>query len=547
MGLLGNPGGLLRNRFWVLAIATLGVLVGTPACGGGGGSSTPTPPPPGPGNTTPFVSPPNDALFAQQWHLDNTGQVAGATAGQDARVRLAWETHTVTGTGVRIMVIDDGLEIAHPDLAANVVTAAGAHLDFADNDGDPTSTGEDAHGTACAGLAAGVGHNSIGVSGVAPRAQLAGARAVGTAATNAQIATAMTHLAAQTGIYSMSYGPSDHGIAAPTSAEEWAAVDTGLATGRGGLGAIYSRSCGNGGAGNNTGPMGNPANTATPVDNSGLDELGSHRGVISVGAVGADGVRANYSERGANVLIVAPSEGTTAPALTTTDLSGAEGYEAPAGDYTSTFNGTSAACPVLSGCVALILQARPQLTWRDVREIIAKSARQNDATNGEWFANGAGIQVSHNYGFGTIDANAAVAMAQTWTLLPADQAPVVSPTVTPGVQAIPDGGQSTSSHTFAASGRTRIEHVIVTINVDSERLRDLSVRLTSPAGTTVNLLEQATATALDTSFTGTLRLGATLFLDEGVDGQWTLTVTDENNAANTDHTITNWTISVWAH
>ena len=421
-------------------------------------------------------------------------------------------------------------------------------------DGDPTpdlvagaGTGDaNAHGTACAGVAAGVGHNMIGGSGAAPRARIAGVRNPDTA-TNQQTANGMTLNAAANHIYSMSFGPPDWGQIGLASTEEWAAVDTGLANGRGGLGALYSRACGNGGAGDMTGPGDMPANTATPIDYSTLDELGGHRGVISVAAIAADDVRSAYSERGANILVAAPSQGNMQAGITTTDLAAGAGYEEPAGDYTNTFGGTSSACPLVSGILALILEARPQLTWRDVREILAKSARKNDPVNGQWFNNGANIMVSHNYGFGTIDANAAVAMAKTWTLLPADQAPVASTPVVPAVTAIPDGGSSVSSFTFAATGRMRVEHVLVTLNVDSDRFRDLTIQLQSPSGTVANLTEAAPATGLPTDFMGTLRLGATLFLDEPVDGMWTLTVTDTNNTAMTTHTINNWAITVWAH
>ena len=69
---------------------------------------------------------PNDPLFSYdagnpgyQWHLQNTGQ-NGATAGVDANVVTAWDLWK--GAGVRIGIVDDGLQVAHPDLAANADT-----------------------------------------------------------------------------------------------------------------------------------------------------------------------------------------------------------------------------------------------------------------------------------------------------------------------------------------------------------------------------------------------------------------------------------------
>ena len=62
-----------------------------------------------------------------------------------------------------------------------------------------------------------------------------------------------------------------------------------------------------------------------------------------------------------------------------------------------------------------MLEANPNLTYRDVQHIIANTARVNDANDNGWQVNGAGHDVSHKYGFGVIDAGAAVNMAETWT------------------------------------------------------------------------------------------------------------------------------------
>jgi subtilisin family serine protease len=62
---------------------------------------------------------PNDPLFVSQWHLQNTGQTGG-TVGADANITGAWDTQT--GAGVVIGIVDDGVQLAHPDLAANVAS-----------------------------------------------------------------------------------------------------------------------------------------------------------------------------------------------------------------------------------------------------------------------------------------------------------------------------------------------------------------------------------------------------------------------------------------
>src|SRR5690606_38816568 len=126
-------------------------------------------------------------------------------------------------------------------------------------------------------------------------------------------------------------------------------------------------------------------------DDANQNGFATHPGVVVVGAVDRDGRRAVYSERGANLCVCAPSARSGLPPsmqntkISTTDRTGAEGYndgtsalEYDDPNYTTGFDGTSAATPTLAGVVALVLQARPELSYRDVRELLALSARRND-------------------------------------------------------------------------------------------------------------------------------------------------------------------------
>src|SRR5690606_19986966 len=85
--------------------------------------------------------------------------------------------------------------------------------------------------------------------------------------------------------------------------------------------------------------------------------------------------------------------------------------------YTSTFGGTSAACPLAAGAVGLMLEANPELTWRDVQHVLVRTARQCDPTDPGWAVNGAGRHVNHDFGFGAVDAGAATALAAHWPLV----------------------------------------------------------------------------------------------------------------------------------
>ena len=107
--------------------------------------------------------------------------------------------------------------------------------------------------------------------------------------------------------------------------------------------------------------------------------------------------------------------------------------------------GTSSAASVVSGVVALMLQANPNLTWRDVQHILVNSARHVDPTDAGWTTNRAGHLIHYNYGFGVVDAEAAVNLAKTWTNV-GPELSVSSGLVTVG-EVIPDNDSTGVSST----------------------------------------------------------------------------------------------------
>ncbi|MEQ1555417.1 MAG: S8 family serine peptidase, partial [Gallionella sp.] len=415
-----------------------------------------------------------DPLFADQWNLKNIAQV-GATAiaallGEDINVALAWQPAAgvgVTGKGVTVTVVDDGMEVGHEDLASNV-SANGLSHNYVTGSSDPTNNPADTasgHGTSVAGIIAAKQNNGLGGVGVAPNAKVSGYNLLLNLSSVNEV-DAMTRNAATVSISSNSWGATDGtGNLAASSALWRNAIQTGLTTGRAGKGTVYVWAAGNGAQGLSA------ACTAVTscADNSNYDGQANYRGVMAVAAVNDQGRRSAYSEMGANLWVAAPGgEFCGTHTITTIDRTGVLGHNNATTvtdyankNYTKCMNGTSSATPTVSGVVALMLEANPALTWRDVRVILAQTSRSNDfgvctqlpapaagtpctLTSTGWFLNGAGVSsatnpryyFNHQYGFGVVDAAAAVTAAKTWVNLPAEK--IFSSTLAMPNSAIPD-------------------------------------------------------------------------------------------------------------
>jgi subtilisin-like proprotein convertase family protein len=467
---------------------------------------------------------PNDTFINNQWHLKFNNQ-SGALNGTDVNIESVWnypalstDPNTWRGGGIRIGIVDDGLQTAHPDLVSNVDVAN--DKDWNGNDLDPNPGTGDDHGTACAGNAAARGNNGLGVSGTAPEAMLVGMRLIAAAATDAQEAEAMDHLNNIIQVKSNSWGPADDAttVEGPGTLTR-AAFANATANGRGGLGTIILWAGGNGGDVN---------------DNSNYDGYANSIYTMAIGAYDSQNRRAYYSEPGANLIAVAPSSGDT-PSLgiTTVDRSGSVGYntgstsgEISDANYTQTFGGTSSATPTMAGIVADLLQSKPTLGWRDVQEILIRSAKKVNPTNSGWANNGAGFHFHHDYGAGLVDAAAAIALASTWSNLPATAAPVVSSQTGLSV-AIPNNNATGITRSFdLSSSNLRIEQVTVNVGINHNSSGDLAITLTSPSGMVSKLSEGHTDP--NNHFNGWTFM-STRHWGENSAGTWTLKIVDNTN------------------
>jgi subtilisin-like proprotein convertase family protein len=418
---------------------------------------------------------PSDPLVAQQWHLKNA-----LAPGFSLNVEPVWGAG-FTGAGVTIGIMENAFESTHPDLSARFNATA--------SQSGGTVTG---HATSVAGLAGASANNGIGGAGVAYGARLS-RQIYGSASQNAAGFTFRNDL---NFIRNSSWGPSDTGRITQNTPEEQAALQQAATQGRGGLGTVTTWAAGNGDL----------------FDRVDFDPYASSRFVISIGAIGDDDTRAWYNEIGSSMFAVAQSGGASR-GLTTSNIGAT---------YTSGFTGTSGSAPQAAGLVALLLQARPDLTFRDVRHVLARSARRCDPQGG-WEQNDAGVWIHYGYGFGALDAGAAMNVARGWTRV-GPETLWTSGKVSVNRQ-LPDGWVADPVRaTLRVSERFRVESVEVILNVTTTYVGDLEIKLVSPSGTNSDLKypnpDDGTDNLTNVKFT------SHRYLDELSDGDWYVTVND---------------------
>jgi subtilisin family serine protease len=296
---------------------------------------------------------PNDPLFPQQWALRNTGQ-GGGTSGQDIHAVSAWDISRGSAN-ITIAVIDEGVDYTHQDLNTPGKLVTG--YDAVRRINDPNPGNDDAHGTACAGIAAATSGNGTGVSGVAPNCRIMGVRiAYGAGGrwvtSDAQIADGInTAVARGADVLSNSWG----GGSPTTTITN--AIRNAITAGRGGRGCVVCFA-----AGNNNGAVSYPGNLPEVITVAACNEWGERKSPSS-----KDGETWWGSNFGPEVDVSAPGVH-----VTTTDISGSRGYN-DSGDYVTTFNGTSAATPHVAGVAALILSVSPNLRGTEVEAILRAS------------------------------------------------------------------------------------------------------------------------------------------------------------------------------
>ncbi|KAM9686709.1 proprotein convertase subtilisin/kexin type 4 [Trichechus inunguis] len=404
---------------------------------------------------------PTDPWFPKQWYMNNEVQ-------PDLNILQVWG-QGLSGQGVVVSVLDDGIEKDHPDLWANYDPLAS--YDFNDYDPDPqpryTSSDENRHGTRCAGEVAAIANNGFCGAGVAYNARIGGVRMLDGTITDIIEAQSLSLQPQHIHIYSASWGPEDDGrtVDGPGILTR-EAFQRGVTKGRGGLGTLFVWASGNGGL---------------YYDNCNCDGYTNSIHTLSVGSATQQGRVPWYSEACASTLTTTYSSGVvTDPQIVTTDLHH---------QCTDKHTGTSASAPLAAGMIALALEANPYLTWRDMQHLVVRASKPAQLQAEDWSTNGVGRQVSHHYGYGLLDAGLLVDMARNWLPTQPQQKCAVSVVNTPTNILPPMHVQKNVSACAGLPNRIRsLEHVQARLSLSYSRRGDLEIALTSPMGTRSTLV-----------------------------------------------------------
>ena len=479
---------------------------------------------------------PTDPLLVNEWYIGN------------ANILPVWADYT--GKGIRIGQFEVGgafsvgpevLDYRHPDLAPNV------DEEWLGSGGAPTTFS--LHATLVAGVMV-AARDGQGAVGVAYDATVAGHDLPGNGLDIPEFTQELSAALARFENYDIVnnswVNTLNFNMAVTPPGTLQNGILNAVAYGRDGLGTVVVFAGGN---------------EREEGGNTNYNNLTNNPAVITVGAINAPGDLGSlvvgqlpFSSPGASILVSAP--GSHVPSTGRTLFND---HGSVFGDDYSVGEGTSFATPIVSGIVALMLEANPQLGFRDVQEILALTARKFDDPNGtDWTYNdathwnGGGMHVSHDYGFGKVDALAAVRLAETWTELNTfwEVGEKLSGASAALNQPIPDGAGMLSS-TLTLPAGLEVEFATVVIDLTHPNWENLVVKLIAPNGTESILIDHPKksadngATAYVDTTTGHLNfsLGSTHVRGEQSGGVWTLQVMD--TVAGGSGILANWRLDLF--
>ena len=473
----------------------------------------------------------SDPLYGRQWHHKNLKVEPVHNDG-------------ITGKGVTVAVLDSGLNTEHKDLKDNIILNGAWEKN---TDGKVVWTDElrprdgQTHGTNVAVILGAIGWNNLGGRGIAPSVKLKGINLIDEVYTEALInGLGYDGKLADVDIFNLSFGLGPISQNKSFKDQLWKSV----LNFRNGKGAIYVKASGNSYKNHmspytaSSCPMSEKHNLT--CENTAFDLLNNHPAIINVAALTLKDVATSFSTQGAANWVSAPGEYVLIDANSSKELvSVSEDLNI---DHMSSKNvdGTSFSSPMVTGVVALMLEANPALTWREVKHILAATARKVDNKNRVrrqvtvdgidvepgWITNKAGYHFHNAYGFGAVDADAAVKMAKGYHQRPEqlgqfnkDQYKELGGDID---EALKPNDLKTIRVKQANKGK--IETLIVTIKLkDFFFPSDLSIALVSPSKTRSVLLSPFNALS---KINDVLELSTNAFYGEEMQGDWEIQIYD---------------------
>ena len=476
-----------------------------------------------------------DPFFKYQWYIQSLGKIVANTAnvatviGNDLGILDVYHKILGNNNGHNsiVQVVDMGVELKHEDLhidlndSLNAITHTNDPTPTSEvSKSDPASAIEIGHGTAVSGIIGAKTNNGVGIRGIVPRCDIAGSNWLEDQSLGELEKVWYSEVTDPAiGVSNNSWGAY---YLKDDSFERIMALGTRQL--RNGKGRIYVFAAGN---------------FREDFGNANLSYLTNNPYAFTVAALNAQDKYASYSSPGSNILVSAygGEHYYTGPTIMTTSLSGDSYYknelngekgtitvdEDTKRNYTYAMNGTSSAAPMVSGSIALVLDACPALSWRDMRWLIARTAKKVDPSDPSWIINGAGLHYSIDYGFGKINPNGMIEMCRSSYFEPLKAMKKASVEMNNLSVDIPDNN-TTITRTINFSQELSIEWVGLTIDTNHPFSGDLEISLISPMGTKMSIV-----TPNDVKFAGYkngFRFGSVGFIDENSQGVWKVEITD---------------------
>ncbi len=487
-----------------------------------------------------------DTFFDKQWHLNSLGtQVndsgVASIVGNDLGLLELYHKYMGynEGTPIIVQVVDDGVEANHEDLTDNMdLIRSYQHAGGTVTAGDPSpQVNTSTHGTQVAGIMAARAFNGVGVRGVAPFAKIAGSNWI----ENQTLAGLEKVWLTGDGANEIAVSNNSWGAYFSNGNAYEYYLKQGSETLRDGKGRIYVFA-----AGNDRGDAGN----------SNLSYVANNRYAIAVAALKHDNTYASYSNPGGNVLIAAysgdyyqnsPTIGTTTVEGTssnTGDLNTKTTWSADtAQNYTFGMNGTSAASPVVAGCIALVLEACPSLTYRDVKYLLAKHGKKIDSSNATWQQNGGGLWHSTDYGYGLVNPQGMIDdCTSTYVNLPAEKTFEVFSEVN---ATLANGATRIFSTTIEDANSSIVEWIELSVDSNYTRPEDFVLSLTAPSGAKSKVVDWNYAP--NAWMDGGFKFGVAGFVDENSSGQWSVEIADADTANTASADIKSIKLKFYGH